>query len=155
MSIMKTLYITVGCPASGKSTYVKNYVDNSKQTGLYLSSDELRAKFGKGETDQTCTNQVFYHIKQKIDEILKDKNDGYLIIDATSINKKNRREYIQLAKKNKSKIVAWVFERNRDILVDRNKNRDRVVPIWVIDRMISQYEKPTLDEGFDEVIDIP
>ena len=150
---MMTLYITVGCPASGKSTYVKNYVDN-KQNGMYLSSDELRAKFGSGETDQTCTNQVFSYIKQKISEILQDKNGGYLIIDATSINKKNRREYIELAKKNKSKIVAWVFERNRDILIDRNKNRDRVVPIWVIDRMISQYEKPSVDEGFDEVIEI-
>ena len=150
---MMTLYITVGCPASGKSTYVKNYVDN-KQNGMYLSSDELRAKFGSGETDQTCTNQVFSYIKQKINEILQDKNDGYLIIDATSINKKNRREYIELAKKNKSKIVAWVFERNRDILIDRNKNRDRVVPIWVIDRMISQYEKPSVDEGFDDVIEI-
>ncbi len=151
---MKTLYITVGCPASGKSTYVKNYVDDNKQNGMYLSSDELRAKFGSGESDQTCTNQVFSYIKQKINEILQDKNDGYLIIDATSINKKNRREYIELAKKNKSKIVAWVFERNRDILIDRNKNRDRVVPIWVIDRMISQYEKPSVDEGFDEVIEI-
>lgn len=150
---MMTLYITVGCPASGKSTYVKNYVDN-KQNGMYLSSDELRAKFGSGETDQTCTNQVFSYIKQKISEILQDKNDGYLIIDATSINKKNRREYIELAKKNKSKIVAWVFERNRDILIDRNKNRDRVVPVWVIDRMISQYEKPSVDEGFDDVIEI-
>ena len=151
---MKTLYITVGCPASGKSTYVKNYVDDNKQNGMYLSSDELRAKFGSGESDQTCTNQVFSYIKQKINEILQDKNDGYLIIDATSINKKNRREYIELAKKNKSKIVAWVFERNRDILIDRNKNRDRVVPISVIDRMISQYEKPSVDEGFDEVIEI-
>lgn len=151
---MKTLYITVGCPASGKSTYVKNYVDDNKQNGMYLSSDELRAKFGSGESDQTCTNQVFSYIKQKISEILQDKNDGYLIIDATSINKKNRKEYIELAKKNKSKIVAWVFERNRDILIDRNKNRDRVVPIWVIDRMISQYEKPSVDEGFDEVIEI-
>ena len=150
---MMTLYITVGCPASGKSTYVKNYVDN-KQNGMYLSSDELRAKFGSGETDQTCTNQVFSYIKQKISEILQDKNGGYLIIDATSINKKNRREYIELAKKNKSKIVAWVFERNRDILIDRNKNRDRVVPVWVIDRMLSQYEKPSIDEGFDEIIEI-
>lgn len=151
---MKTLYITVGCPASGKSTYVKNYVNDNKETGMYLSSDELRAKFGSGETDQTCTNQVFSYIKQKIDEILQNKNDDYLIIDATSINKKNRKEYIKLAKKNKSKIVAWTFERNRDILIDRNMNRDRVVPIWVIDRMISQYEKPTIDEGFDEVIEI-
>jgi predicted kinase len=152
---MKTLYITVGCPASGKSTYVKNYVVINKQTGMYLSSDELRAKFGSGETDQTCTNQVFSYIKQKISEILCDREDGYLIIDATSINKKNRKEYIELAKKNKARIVAWVFERNRNILVERNKNRDRVVPEWVIDKMLTQYERPTTDEGFDEVIEIP
>jgi predicted kinase len=152
---MKTLYITVGPPACGKSTFVKSYINVFKQKDAYLSSDELRAKFGKDESDQTVTPQVFSHIKQKISEVLSDREDGYLIIDATSINRKNRKEYIELAKKNKARIVAWVFERNRNILVERNKNRDRVVPEWVIDKMLTQYERPTTDEGFDEVIEIP
>jgi predicted kinase len=148
---MKTLYITIGCPASGKSTYVKNYVAINKETGMYLSSDELRAKFGTGETDQTCTKYVFDYIKQKISEFLAKEQDGYLIVDATSINRKNRKEYIELAKANKSRIVAWVFEKDKNILIERNKGRDRVVPEWVIDKMLTQYERPTTQEGFDEI----
>jgi predicted kinase len=151
---MKTLYITIGCPASGKSTYVKKYVEDNQQTGMYLSSDELRAKFGSGETDQTVTPQVFSHIKLKITEFLTNVVGDYLIIDATSINRKNRRDYIDLTKNNDARIVAWVFERPRNVLVERNKNRDRVVPEWVIDKMLNQYERPTTDEGFDEIIEI-
>ncbi len=71
-----TLYIAVGLPGSGKSTYSKNFIKDKDIE--YLSSDELRAKFGSGETDQTCTNQVFGHIKRKVDEFLKDgKNVFY------------------------------------------------------------------------------
>ena len=48
-----TLYITVGLPGSGKSTYVKNFIKDKDVE--YLSSDELRAIYGKDETDQSVT----------------------------------------------------------------------------------------------------
>ena len=66
---MNTLYLTIGAPASGKSTYSKNFIKDKDIE--YLSSDELRAKFGSGESDQTCTNQVFDHIKKKVVEYLE------------------------------------------------------------------------------------
>jgi len=39
-----TLYITVGLPGSGKSTYAKNFIKDKNVE--YLSSDELRAIYG-------------------------------------------------------------------------------------------------------------
>ena len=57
---MNTLYITVGLPGSGKSTYAKEFVKGKDIE--YLSSDELRAVYGKGEDDQTVTPIVFSHI---------------------------------------------------------------------------------------------
>ena len=57
-----TLYITVGLPGSGKSTYVKNFIKDKEIE--YLSSDSLRAVYGKSEEDQTVTPLVFGHIKR-------------------------------------------------------------------------------------------
>jgi len=147
-----TLYIAVGLPGSGKSTYAKNFIKDKDIE--YLSSDELRAVFGSGETDQTCTNQVFGHIKRKVDEFLKDGKN--VLVDATSVNRKERADYITTAKKYGAKVVVLVFKMDRQGLIDRNKKRGqeggRVVPDWVIDKMLTKYEEPSTSEGIDEVI---
>ena len=100
-----TLYITVGLPGSGKSTYVKNFIKDKEIE--YLSSDELRAVYGKSEEDQSVTSFVFGHIKKKVDEFLKD--DKNVLVDATSVNRKERSDYINTAKKYGAKVVAIVF----------------------------------------------
>ena len=147
-----TLYIAVGLPGSGKSTYSKNFIKDKNIE--YLSSDELRAKFGSGETDQTCTNQVFVYIKRKVDEFLKDGKN--VLVDATSVNRKERIDYINTAKKYGAKVVAIVFKMDRQRLIDRNKKRGeqggRVVPDWVIDKMLNKFEEPSYSEGIDVMI---
>ena len=147
-----TLYITVGLPGSGKSTYVKNFIKDKEIE--YLSSDSLRAVYGKSEEDQTVTPLVFGHIKRKVDEFLKD--DKNVLVDATSVNRKERSDYINTAKKYGAKVVAIVFKMDRQGLIDRNKKRGeqggRVVPDWVIDKMLAKFEEPSYDEGIDVMI---
>lgn len=149
---MNTLYITVGLPGSGKSTYAKEFIKGKDIE--YLSSDELRAVYGKGEDDQTVTPIVFGHIKRKVDEFLKDGKN--VLVDATSVNRKERSDYINTAKKYGAKVVALVFKMDRQGLIDRNKKRGeqggRVVPDWVIDKMLAKYEEPSFDEGIDVTI---
>ena len=149
---MNTLYITVGLPGSGKSTYVKNFIKDKEIE--YLSSDSLRAVYGKSEEDQTVTPLVFGHIKRKVDEFLKDGKN--VLVDATSVNRKERSDYINTAKKYGAKVVAIVFKMDRQGLIDRNKKRGeqggRVVPDWVIDKMLAKFEEPSYDEGIDVMI---
>ena len=147
-----TLYIAVGLPGSGKSTYAKNFV-NGKDIE-YLSSDELRAVYGKDETDQSVTSIVFGHIKRKVDEFLKDGKN--VLVDATSVNRRERSDYINSAKKYSAKVVAIVFKMDRQGLIDRNKKRGeqggRVVPDFVIDKMLAKFEEPSYNEGIDVII---
>ena len=147
-----TLYITVGLPGSGKSTYAKEFIKGKEIE--YLSSDSLRAVYGKDETDQSVTSIVFGHIKRKVDEFLKDGKN--VIVDATSVNRKERSDYINTAKKYGAKVVAIVFKMDRQGLIDRNKKRGeqggRVVPDWVIDKMLNKFEEPSYDEGIDVMI---
>ena len=149
---MNTLYITVGLPGSGKSTYVKNFIKDKEIE--YLSSDSLRAVYGKSEEDQTVTPLVFGHIKRKVDEFLKDGKN--VLVDATSVNRKERSDYINTAKKYGAKVVAIVFKMDRQGLIDRNKKRGeeggRVVPDWVIDKMLAKFEEPSYSEGIDVMI---
>jgi predicted kinase len=147
-----TLYITVGLPGSGKSTYVKNFIKDKDIE--YLSSDSLRAVYGKSEEDQTVTPLVFGHIKRKVDELLKDGKN--VLVDATSVNRKERSDYINTAKKYGAKVVAIVFKMDRQGLIDRNKKRGeqggRVVPDFVIDKMLNKFEEPSYSEGIDVII---
>ena len=147
-----TIYIAVGLPGSGKSTYAKNFIKDKNIE--YLSSDELRAVYGKDETDQSVTSIVFGHIKRKVDEFLKDGKN--VLVDATSVNRRERSDYINTAKKYGAKVIALVFKMDRQGLIDRNKKRGeqggRVVPDWVIDKMLAKYEEPSTSEGIDEVI---
>jgi predicted kinase len=147
-----TLYITVGLPGSGKSTYVKNFIKDKDIE--YLSSDSLRAVYGKSEEDQTVTPLVFGHIKRKVDEFLKDGKN--VLVDATSVNRKERSDYINTAKKYGAKVVAIVFKMDRQGLIDRNKKRGeqggREVPTFVIDKMLAKFEEPSYSEGIDVLI---
>jgi predicted kinase len=147
-----TLYIAVGLPGSGKSTYAKNFIKDKDIE--YLSSDSLRAVYGKSEEDQTVTPLVFGHIKRKVDEFLKDGKN--VLVDATSVNRKERSDYINSAKKYGAKVVAIVFKMDRQGLIDRNKKRGeqggRVVPDWVIDKMLAKFEEPSYSEGIDVMI---
>jgi predicted kinase len=147
-----TLYITVGLPGSGKSTYAKEFIKGKEIE--YLSSDSLRAVFGKSEEDQTVTPLVFGHIKKKVDEFLKDGKN--VMVDATSVNRKERSDYVNTAKKYGAKVVAIVFKMDRQGLIDRNKKRGeqggRVVPDWVIDKMLAKFEEPSYSEGIDVMI---
>ena len=147
-----TLYIAVGLPGSGKSTYAKNFIKGKNIE--YLSSDSLRAVYGKNEEDQSVTPIVFGHIKKKVDEFLKDGKN--VLVDATSVNRRERSDYINTAKKYGTKVVALVFKMDRDGLIARNLKRGseggRVVPDWVIDKMLAKYEEPSVSEGIDEII---
>jgi predicted kinase len=147
-----TLYIMVGLPGSGKSTYAKEFIKD--QQVEYLSSDSLRAVFGKDESDQSVTPKVFGHIKTKVDEYLRDNKN--VLVDATNVNRKERNDYINTAKKYNSKVVAVVFKMDRNGLIARNKKRGdeggRVVPDWVIDKMLNKFEEPDFNEGIDVII---
>ena len=142
----------VGISGAGKSTYVDKLVKNNQNMMVY-SSDKLRSILGKDESDQTVTPQVFSTIKFKLDRDLKDKKD--VLIDATSLNPSERRDYISIAKKHGAMIIAYVLERDKETLMRNQKSRKsqggREVPEFVIDKMLKKYVRPSKLEGFDEI----
>lgn len=149
---MNKIIVMVGAPGSGKSTFVEKYKSTHPEME-FLSSDALRAVFGKNENDQTVSAQVFRHMENQVDQLLHSNKD--VCIDATNMHRKARKPWVDLAKKHGARLEAYVFIVDKDILIARNKKRGaeggRDVPADVIERMLNNYVAPSKEEGFDAV----
>lgn len=142
-----TMVILVGPPASGKSTWGKDYAQ--KNNFVYISTDKIRGEIGKGEDDQNVSPAAFMIAQKRVTESLSLGKS--VVIDATNINHQFRKKWIKLGREYDATIVAVVFEVNRDELVKRDTERERHVGLDVIDKYLSLYVRPDENE-VDKVI---
>ena len=146
------LIVLVGISGAGKSTFADTYLKEHPDT-VYLSSDKIRGIIGKDESDQSVTPQVFGLIKRNIDQsLLAGKT---VMVDATSLNPRERRDYLDAARKYDVDAIAFAFERTREQLISNQEKRSssggRRVPDFVIDKMLAKYVRPSVGEGFKEI----
>jgi protein phosphatase len=143
--------LLVGAPGSGKSTWGKHHAES--RGFVRLCPDEFRALFGTGEDDQSVSARAFGATRGGMDNALAEGKS--VLIDATNMSKKRRKEFLVIAKKHKVNTMAVVFEATKELLLTRNHTRGKLggrnVPEFVIDRMLENYERPTKME-FDEVM---
>lgn len=141
------VWITVGCPGSGKTTYAKTLADMNSNA-VRLCPDEFRAKFGWGEGDQGVSHLAFKATYEEMEKALS--NGKNVIIDATNMYRKARKGFLKIAKQHDAQTIALVFEVKKEILLERNKKRGemggRNVPEDVIQKMLNKYECPGTDE---------
>lgn len=139
---MNTVYLLVGAPGSGKTTYGKTLAE--KPNTVRLCPDEFRAKFGWGEGDQSVSAIAFEATKRAMGDALDAGKD--VVIDATNMYKKSRKDFINIARGRGATITAVVFELSRETLIKRVAKRvddgGRNVLNDVIDRMLGRYERP-------------
>lgn len=141
------VFIMVGVPGSGKSTIAKEI--SKKYNAKILSSDKIREKLFGSEDCQENGYLVFSTLYCMARESL-EKGEN-IIIDATNINRKARKEVFSKLKEFNFEKIAVVKEVPIEVAKKRNKSRDRVVPDEVIENFYARYEKPTKEE-FDEII---
>jgi len=143
---MRELIIMVGVPGSGKSTYVKKNLQDYK----VLSSDEIRKELFGDESCQSNNILVFNTLYKRAREYLLL---GYnIVIDATSINVKERKRVLDNFKDLQIKKIAIYIKTPIEICYKQDSERERKVGKDVIDYFNSNFEVPTKEEGFDEVI---
>jgi predicted kinase len=146
-----SVYLTVGAPGSGKSTVSKKFAEDNAL--VRLCPDEFRAIFGFGEGDQSVSWRAFSETKAKMRSALLHGTS--VIIDATNMYRKSRKDFLDIAKAYNAKTIAMVFEHSREVLIERIKQRVSAggldVPGEIVDNMLSRYQRPDCSE-FDEVI---
>lgn len=143
---MQTFFMTIGLPGSGKSTWAAMQKDC-----IVLSSDDYREKLFGDATDQTHNAEVFNALRKDTVKYLEEGRN--VIYDATNMSIKDRNSILRdILHLFDVCTIAVVFATPVEVCKERNKNRSRVVPDFVYDKMIKRFEFPLLAEGFDDVV---
>ena len=149
----KNLWILVGIPGSGKSTWAKR--EANKETDIIISRDEIRFSL-LNENDEYFSKEKLVW-KTFIKEIQKaiDENKENIFIDATHLNRINR-DKVQNALNipDHYNVYAACFITPLDVCLERNAGRTgrAFVPEEVIrDMKIHQYTIPCANEEFTDV----
>ena len=150
---MNKLYVLVGIPGSGKSTWIEN--QEWAADCVIVSTDTHVEKYAadRGKT----YNEVFEdYMPTAVDlmtqDVIQARAAGKDIIwDQTSTTIKSRKRKFNMLP-DYYKIAVVIREPDRDELYRRLKSRPgKVIPQSVILQMKEHWEDPTVAEGFNEI----
>ena len=147
------LYLLMGCPGSGKSTYLNDRIKNGD--GVVISRDIIRFSLvSEDEEYFSRENEVYELFVKGIANALKFNKEVYA--DATHLNERSRAKLLRALGKNlKGVEVNVIYVRVPvEVAIQRNENRigtRAYVPRSVIRRMYSQTTMPIKEEGFEHI----
>jgi predicted kinase len=155
---MKTCYLMVGLPASGKSTFVESmktqntfvystdsYLDN-KATELGLVYDDVFADY----IDEATQN-----MNRGVDVAIRENRN--IIWDQTNLGVKKRSKIIRRMTNAKYDVCCICFDipkASSDFFEweRRLKNRPgKTIPPFILENMIDTYVEPSIEEGYSGV----
>jgi predicted kinase len=150
---MPTLYVLVGVPGSGKSTWIENQDwsnDCAKvSTDMWVDMEAERT----GKTYSEIFNDYMPHaikLMARHVELAREK-DMDIIWDQTSTTVASRQRKFNMLPNYRK--IAVVFKTPEPDELDRRlKSRPgKEIPANVVEKMIADFDMPSEDEGFDEI----
>lgn len=130
------LYIPIGIPGSGKSTWCREHL-----RAITVSTDAIREQMGD-VSDQSRNDEVFRLYHEKIQDRL---TKGYSVVaDATNLTYRARLALYARAQIADASVHLILF-RNLSEAVARNKARERTVPGEAMIRMLDNFERTLRD----------
>lgn len=156
---MNKLYVMIGAPGSGKSTFAKQHLSNIK----YVSRDEVRfSLLQDGEDYFSREKEVYREFIWRIYNTLHDEKED-VIADATHLNPFSRAKFFKALPLDFSKIkvigvyintpLATCLKRNSY----RSKEDRTYVPESALCKMFHNLTPPNFTESngiFDEIWDV-
>ena len=139
-----------GLPASGKSTYAKKLAE--EENAIIHSSDELRAELFGTElhNDSNDSNDILF--KELHKRIINDLSNGKSVIyDATNINYKRRKAFLDSIKNIECEKICVLIATPYEDCLKYNALRERNVPEEVIKRMYHNFYIPQYYEGWNHI----
>ena len=147
------IFILIGVPMSGKSTWVRENYPNTK----VISRDDIVLEVHQSND----YNRAFKEVNHKeVDKILNDrlstasKLNENVIIDMTNMTSKRRISTLRYFTNFYKEAVVFPVLSN-DEYERRNKirtvNENKSIPMGIIKSMLDSYQEPTGDEGFDKI----
>lgn len=151
---MSTLYMLVGLPGTGKSTWVKN--QRSLKDFVHISTDNIIEDLALGEN--LTYNDAFskyiglatYQLKEQVKRAVSDGHD--IIWDQTNVSKSARMKKLNMCPTYKKIVVVFEEPNEKELTRRLNSRPGKTISYQVIDKMRTDFQYPTLDEGFDIIM---
>ena len=150
---MNKVYILIGVPGSGKSTWTANQ-DWAKDCAIVSSDrfiDEHAAKEGK------TYNEVFddyIKIATKLMEnhaAIAHANGKDIIWDQTNTSAKSRKRKLAMLPGYEAIAVVFNTPNETDLATRLASRPGKHIPDHVMSSMINSFEMPSIEEGFKEI----
>ena len=138
-----TVYITVGVPASGKSTWAR---EMAKANGWVISCrDDIRAAHGWTDYGNPKEEARITKIQRsQIEAALLEGMD--VIVADTNIQPKFRNQLVKFAHQHGADAIIMPFPISLDEAIWRDSQRDAKVGVDVINRMYNQLQSQELSD---------
>lgn len=152
---MPELIMMVGIPASGKSTCIKQYesIPGYTVVGTDCVLERIAAKenISYNQAFDLYYKQANAELNAAVDAAIAERCS--VIWDQTNLSKKARSSKLDRFPSNYQKIAVVVCCRNMEEHNRRlNSRPGKTISQAVLDRMIANFEMPSTDEGFDNII---
>lgn len=148
------LWIMVGIPGSGKSTWIRDHENFFKPSCGVISRDQIRfSLLHDGDTYFAREKEVWNkYVNEAIISLTLNVNT---ILDATHLNESSRGKILRALKEHliNVEINAIVIDSGLDTALKQNSYREGIykVPETAICNMNSSMTIPTFEEGFDRI----
>ena len=150
---MPTVYVLVGVPGSGKSTWIRNQI---WALGLTVVSTDAFVEQEAHRQGKTY-NEVFEDymptaVGLMADQVVAAREAGHDIVwDQTSTTVTSRRKKFAMLPNYRAVAVVFPTPKADELAMRLASRPGKIVPDHVVSNMIDQFEQPTLQEGFDEI----
>lgn len=142
---MATLYIMSGIPGSGKTTYAEKHLSHA----VYIGSDAIRKEFYGKEMTLRGYWMIHRLMIERADYHLKEGRD--VVVDSVHGSREARRRYLRILPPGAKAAVVYM-DIPVSVALSNNRKRNRHVPAAGILLLNALITRPTLEEGFDQII---
>lgn len=152
---MNNLYLMVGAPGSGKSTYAREFSKNHKSRIKIVSRDAIRFSMIKDGSPYFSKEKAVF--KEFVREINEGLDEGDVIADATHVNEVSRMKLINKVDLSKCRVSCIVVNTDETTAIKRNHLREgrARVPDEVIRENYARFTHPKTDNfHYDKIIEV-
>ncbi len=134
---MAEVVLMSGLPGAGKDTFIRH----TYKDWPIISLDAIRVKNGVSPTDKKGNGQVIQEAKEQARVYLRKQQS--FVWNATNTTSQMRMQLIELFSSYRAKVRIEYIEVPYQNLHSQNKNREAIVPMAVLDRLVYKLEVPT------------